>query len=117
MSIADSIEQMIERFGNTVTITMNQEEPKKTKAFIQPLRYKNKMYIDGNFLPGGYIDGGHYLYIGLPQFRLDKSSGDTVITTAQGEPFMVKRAELYAFTDTPVYVWAILTPYEKEWQL
>lgn len=114
MSIADSVHNLINRYGSRLEIS-NGKDITAVRAFIQPLRYKNKMYIDGSFLPGGYIDGGHYLYIGSPEIRFDKGFEDVVITTADNESFIVKRAELYTLSDVPIYIWAILTPYAKEW--
>lgn len=36
------------------------------RAFISPLRYKNKMYLYGVNTEIGYNSQGHYLYIGHP---------------------------------------------------
>lgn len=116
MSIAFSIYDIINRYGNEVAVSDGALDLGTTKAFIQPLRYKNKMYIDGNFLPGGYNNGKHYLYIGLPEIRIDREFENIVITTEQDKEYIVKQAELYSFAHTPVYIWAILTPYSKEWE-
>ena len=44
----------------------------QVSAWIQPLRYKNKMYLSGTYLPDGYLDGGHFLYLGPAEARLDQ---------------------------------------------
>jgi len=110
MSITKRIAELITRFGNDFTVRSGDDEI-KTKAFIQPLRYKNKMYTDGEFLPQGYYDGGHYLFIGRPESRLgDTLAEDAELTDARGKGYIVKRAEMYTFCDEPIYVWAIVTP-------
>lgn len=82
-------------------------EVKNAKAFIQPLRYKNKMYIGNNYIPIGGIDGGHYLYIGSPDLRFDKEA-DTVIINTADDSYYIKRAEPYIVDNEVVYIWAIL---------
>lgn len=115
MSIADSVYDIINSYGNEVAVSDGVLDLGRTKAFIQPLRYKNRMYLDGKFLEGGYNSGRHYLYIGLPEIRIDKDFEGVVITTEKNQEYIVKQAELYSFGDAPVYIWAILTPYSKEW--
>lgn len=116
MSIANSVYDIINRYGNEVAVFDGTLDLGRTKAFIQPLRYKNKMYLDGNFLAGGYSSGRHYLYIGLPEIRLDRDFENIVITAENDKEYIVKQAEIYTFADTPVYIWAILTPYSREWE-
>ena len=42
------------------------------KGFIQPLRYKNKMYLYGVNTEIGYNSQGYYLYIGPPEHDLTR---------------------------------------------
>ncbi len=104
--------KILEQYGSDITYkSMNTNgeytQSNTSKAFIQPLRYKNKMYIGSNQIPIGEIDGGHYLYIGSPDLRFDKQS-DTVIIGYDGEDYYIKRAEPYIFRNEPIYVWAVI---------
>ncbi|MGN0551077.1 MAG: hypothetical protein ACI4I4_04450 [Acutalibacteraceae bacterium] len=103
----------IKRFAGSVTLKCG-DVTYITKAFIQPLRYKNKMYVDGQYLPQGYFDGGHFLYIGMPVPELRMPYEDIVIRSeSSGECYTVKRAEEYILNDEKLYVWAIITPCAK----
>ena len=110
--ISTTIAQLFENHGTNITVTKGVDE-KTVKAFIQPLRYKNKMYVDGNFLPAGYINGGHFLYIGPPTVSLNKNPHAYTLKT-NDEEFVVKRAEKYTYRNSDIYIWAILTPLVKE---
>lgn len=102
--------QNIEKFGSTVTLKINDKEY-VTKAFIQPLRYKNKMYVDGYYLPQGYINGSHFLYIGKAEPKFTQPLEDVTITLNKtGEKYTVKRAETYRLKDVDLYMWAVITP-------
>lgn len=104
MGIMNSVSAMIDRYGNSVTV-QNGGISLSTRAFIEPLRYKNKIYIGGRYHPLGEYNNEKYLYIGKPSVAL--SEDETVIECA-GERYIVKRAELYRVTDEPLYAWAIM---------
>ena len=104
MGMLNSVTAMIDRYGNSVTVK-NGGINVKTRAFVEPLRYKNKIYIGGRYHPLGGYDNEKYLYIGKPSIALGEEA--TVVECA-GESYVVKRAELYRVSDTPVYARAIL---------
>ena len=61
--------KVLKRYGSDISYRLLDKngtytEAVSTKAFIQPLRYKNKMYIGNSYLQPGELDGGHYLYMG-----------------------------------------------------
>ncbi len=106
-------EKNIDLYGSRVTLRINDNEY-KTSAFIQPLRYKNKMYVDGYFLPQGYVDGGHFLYIGKVTPKFTNPLEDNLITLDKTkEEYIVKRVETFRVCDEDVYIWAIITPKTK----
>lgn len=113
MSIAESVTNMIKRYGNEVTVT-TQTEQEKTFGFVQPLRYKSKMYLDGTWADPGYCDGSHYIYIGLPCVLLLNKENTAVITCNSKKYVAGSTNELYMVKDTPLYLWSVLTPYKEE---
>lgn len=114
---SQKVARLLEHWGQKVQVVTADEAGnalvKEGKAFIQPLRYKNKMYLGGNYLPPGYADGGHYLYIGGPKQRIDLAPFDTVVRTA-AESYAVKKAEKVCLKDEVLYVWAVLQRYTEE---
>ena len=107
------IQRLIARYGRTVTLEDSAGEKETAKAMIQPLRYKNKMYLEGSFLPPGYLDGGHYLYLGEASLRLDLRARDTVIKTDE-ESYLLKSGEKVCIGDEVLYIWAVLQPYVED---
>lgn len=107
MSIINSIAETINRYGNSVKI-INKSKAVESKAFIQPLRYKNRVYIGGQYHRLGMRNTEKYLYIGLAENLLENNI--SVIEMGNNK-YIVRRCETYYLKDCPIYVWAILLPY------
>ena len=106
MSIFSSAKGIIERYGLEITVERNGVK-KKTKAFIQPLRYNSKYYGFGEHHRVGFLRTERYLYIGHPDTQL--ISGESVIESGACK-YIVKRAEIYRVQGRCVYMWALITP-------
>lgn len=110
MSILNCVSGEIGRYGSRVTITQSGATV-DTRAFLEPLRYRNKIYIGGEYHQLGSLRREKYLYVGKPAHRLIEN--ESVIET-QGSQYIVKRCETYFVKDTPIYEWAILVPYGEK---
>ncbi len=112
--INDCVEASIKKYGQSVTI-INSDTGNQvgTRAFIQPLRYKDETYMGGKFKNIGQIKGAKYLYIGNKDVRLDKFPLNTIIKSHEDQ-FVLKRAEKVYFNDKLFYIWAILQPLIRE---
>ncbi len=107
MSILSSVVETIKRYGCNIRI-INGDDSIGTKAFVEPLRYKNRVYVGGQYHHLGYKRTEKYLYIGPPEFSLDENSS---VIEMHNNKYIVKRCEIYYVKDLPIYVWAILQPY------
>lgn len=107
MSIFGSIKDTIKRYGNNITIVEG-DKKNKTKAFVEPLRYKNRVYVGGKYRLLGLDRDEKYLYIGYAENSLKEQCS---VIEMQDCKYIVKRCETYYVKDYPIYVWAILTPY------
>lgn len=76
-------------------------------AIIHPLRYKNKMYLQGAYTDIGYVDPGFYLYIGPGDCPLDTLSRDATLTMGE-RSFVIDRAERVYYRGKSLYCWAVL---------
>ena len=76
-------------------------------GFIQPLRYKNKMYLNGVNTVIGFNSQGHYLYIGPPDHDISQLGKEQWIE-ADSKKFTVDRSEKVYFNNRVVYIWAII---------
>lgn len=101
------VSRMLRRFGEKVTVKENARLT-EVYAVIQPMLYKNKMYIDGKALPAGYFDGGHYLMIASADIGITDYRNTTV--TSKNVSYRIKRAEVIYSGDTELFVWLVLTP-------
>lgn len=104
------IRAMLRRFGERVVISQ-QDIVQKTDAVIQPLLYKNKMYLGGVATPYGIRDDGHYLMISSVADKI--TDWGKVIISAHSGKFTVKRAEVISCKGLDLYVWAVITPYKE----
>ncbi len=100
---------MIDKYGNSVVIHSGDNNV-NTRAFVEPLRYKNKIYIGGRKHALGMYSSEKYLYIGKPDDRLVE---DTSVVECGEDKYIVKRQEIYRVCGEPVYVWAVLTRYRE----
>ncbi|MBQ4129716.1 MAG: hypothetical protein IJD68_08125 [Ruminococcus sp.] len=111
MSIFASVKNMINTYGNRVKI----EKGAKvyfTKAFIQPLHYKNSRYFNDSITTGGFSEKRYYLYIGTPQLRFDIR--ENAVLTSNGKKYVVHNSDTYEFNNSALYVWAVLKPYYEQ---
>lgn len=104
-----NINDVINKFGSTVYlshpggwISINYN------AFIQPLRYKNKLYVTGDFTPIGRNTQDLYLYIGPKNHDITKSSDTYRIHDSFDNTYIIDRAEKIIFKDEVMYIWAII---------
>ncbi len=76
-------------------------------AFLQPLRYKNKMYLEGTYTPIGRDSTGLYLYIGPAAHRLN-ALPETARLLRGDRRYVIQRAEEVFLSDRPFYCWAVV---------
>ena len=104
---ADYLTGILSRYGNTVSITRG-GRTEVTRAFVQPLRRRHRLYINDKVIPAGYYDNAYRLYIGDRSHRF--SYGDGAVITCKGEEYTVVTAEEFVVGNEIAYVWAILRP-------
>lgn len=102
------------KWGREVSLNINETESTPLfKAFLQPLRYKNKMYLQGVYTDAGLSAQGYYLYIGPsePDLHSAKENG---FLTADGKKYQIDRAEYVCRGNEVWYIWAVLRSYEGD---
>lgn len=104
-----SIEKMLTKYGNTVRITGNDGwSTPLFNAFIQPLRYKTKLYMTGERTPIGINRNSVYLYIGPPKYDLSKLDNTYRIHDGENNTYLIDRAEKITVKNNTVYIWAVV---------
>jgi len=80
------------------------------KAFIQPLRYKNKIYLRGKFTEIGKNREDYYLYIGPPDIDISAVDGESKTLCDGSTSYLIYRIEEHKIKNERVYYWAIIRP-------
>ena len=109
---AEVIFNMIKKYGRLCNVILP-DSPKRIKVYgiVNPLLYKNKMYLNDAYLADGYCDKGNYLYIGDPKVSFDNYPVGTFLRCGNGEfidEYTIMKTEQYYIGNTAVYTWAVL---------
>ena len=108
------ITQFINRYGRSAKLTQNDGwESTPFHCFLQPLRYKNKMYLYGVNTRIGYNAQGYYLYIGPPEHDLTALTEDAQLHVGS-ERYRIDRAEKVYCGEKLYYVWAVVRTIVEE---
>lgn len=103
------LDSLFKKFGRE--ISLKQDDGWSSEifyGFIQPLRYKNKMYLDGVYTVIGFDNQGKYLYIGPAKHDLTNLNTTTGYVFCDGVKYTVDRAEKVYYGKDPMYIWAII---------
>ena len=108
-TIGDGLKKLINKVGNTISV---RGTDKSWKALIQPLRYRNKLYVEETAEPPGMINRRAYLYIGAPEDDLSVYPRGTLFL-CNGELLTLTHFELTRLGDDSLYVWAVFSYYAQ----
>lgn len=105
-------EKLFERYGKSAVYTVigQQRQITEFKAFVQPLRYKNKLYLRGKYTEIGKNKEDYYLYIGPPQIDVSAVDGIFTLLEIDGTGYLVYRTEKHSIGEKDIYIWAIIRP-------
>lgn len=104
-----NIDKMLNAYGNSVFLS-GQDGWKSPlfKAFLQPLRYKNKLYQQGSYTPLGINKNNVYLYIGPACHDLTKLDNTYRIHDKDNKKYTIDRAEKIIVNNSVIYIWAVI---------
>ena len=78
------------------------------KAFLQPLRYKNKMYLSGTLTEIGYDTLRKFVLICPVEIDITTVDGIETLLKFGEDDYCVDHCEKVFFKDRPLYYWAIV---------
>lgn len=108
MRKSDSLESLLKRYGRSVYITSEKLNSEIYNALVQPLRYKNKMYVAGTNTEIGLAEENYYLYIGPGNKDLRKMGASVMLHTADGKSYEVQKSEKIYNGESVFYIWAVI---------
>lgn len=99
---------LIYRYGQKITVEIPNENPKTSRAFIQPLRsdYQSALYED--YQTDAMNE--QYLYIGIPNVKLVNAPSGTLIKTDL-DTYTIKKIENVIVSGKVIYERAVLEKY------
>lgn len=112
MDFQKEVLTLLEAIGEKAEVTVG-ENSWQINAIIQPMRYKNKLYIEQERTELGFRDTECFLYLGPAEPDFAGLESDTVIT-AGGKNYNVSRADRISLKGVTQYIWAVLTPRIKD---
>lgn len=103
-----NIEKIMRKYGRKITaVNESGTVIKSLKCFVQPLRYKNKMYLEGTPTDIGVNDTGYYLLLAPPELSLD-ALGEMGCLSDGEKKFGVDRWEKIFMGESVWFIWAVL---------
>lgn len=98
------------KYGRTCFLTVKGEEwnSPRFNAHLQPIRYKTKLYLEGDFTEIGNNSNSIYLYLGPAEHDLTLLGEDGRIVDSSGNFYKIDRAEKVYFKDSCIYIWAVV---------
>lgn len=103
------LDKVFGRFGREISLKTDDGWSSEIfHGFIQPLRYKNKMYLDGVYTVIGFDNQGKYLYIGPANHDLTCFDTTTGHILCDEVKYTIDRAEKVYCGKDPLYIWAII---------
>lgn len=100
----ERLRRLMDRYGRYVTLCGTSCS---YRCFLQPMRYKNKMFLDSQYTELGVVDESCFLYIGPAQVPLAESVYP-VLYDDRGQHYVCVKTETVYFGKDPLYQWAIL---------
>lgn len=100
-----NISGFLSRYGRQATITLADGGSKTVCAVIMPLRYKNRLYEEGEYTPAGHVDGGHARF--FSQY-IGETLAPGCAVTASGQRYTVKTWETLYLGEQPAFIQAVL---------
>ncbi len=107
-----SVDKLFDTVGEKVKVSIDGEIT-ETKALIQPMRYKNKMYLEAERTELGFKDSECFLYLGPAELDFAGREASTVIEGVD-RCYNVSRADRIALGGITQYIWAVLMPKYKD---
>ena len=79
----------------------------ESRCLIQPLRYKNKLYLEGIPTDIGTNEAGCYLFLAPPEFDLGSAGRNGYVSDGEND-YHIDRYEKIYLKNKVYFIWAII---------
>lgn len=112
MEFRSKVNTFLQTLGEAVTLSVDGTEY-AVHALVQPMRYKNKLYLEQERTELGFKDSECFLYLGPSNPDIAGMERKTIVKTVD-RCYNVSRADRISLKGKTQYIWAILTPRIKD---
>ena len=103
-----NIKKVFSRYGRKVSaVDKNGNTVCSASCFVQPLRYKNKMYLEGTPTEIGLNESGYYLFLAPEGYDMESVSDNGYLSDGNNE-YHVDRYEKIYLGEKVYFIWAII---------
>lgn len=106
-----TVKKLIDKYGCDLSLS---DGSFSWRAFVEPLRYKNKLYVEESSLPEGMINRTAFRYIGPPDVDLNSIAPRGTVIKMGNIKVTVSHSEEVSFDNNTVYIYAVLNFYNRE---
>ncbi|MCM1365267.1 MAG: hypothetical protein NC122_09040 [Faecalibacterium sp.] len=106
-SVEKSVQKIFDKHGIDMSFICGMETT-DFKAFLQPLRYKNKIYIDGNITELRYENTRRFLLISPVDVDISGADGHESYLSDGIHEYSINHSELVCMGKAPAYRWSII---------
>ncbi len=106
----NTVARLIEKHGTTLSLA---DDSFSWRAFVEPLRYKNKLYVEESSVAEGMINRTAYRYIGPPDVILEDIAPRGTLISVMDTLVTVSHSETVFFDSKPIYIYAVLNFYSR----
>lgn len=108
MNIHKSFAYNLQKWGRKITVLDRSDAAVQTKkCFMQALRYKNKMYMEGTPTDIGISNSGYFLLLAPPDFAVNEVENGGCISDGEKKYHIDRWEKIYAGEEV-FYIWAII---------
>lgn len=108
--VKNRIDKVFHRFGSEmVLINLQTNEEISFRGFLQPLRYKNKMYLGAVKTPLGFDNSRKFLLLAPPEIDIKSADGYESAVECDGCRYSCDHREYERVGNNAVYSWSIVT--------
>lgn len=101
--------KILERYGRDMTLlSVTDGSEEVFRAFLQPLRYKNKMYLNRIATELSYTNTRKFLLICAADVAVETADGYVSVIEAGGDRFCIDHSEKVFAKGEAVYSWSIV---------
>lgn len=106
-----NVSECLKEFGRGLNLVDSDGKLiQQEKCILSPLRYKNKMYLEGIPTDIGVNDSGYYLLIAPPSASLEKIGKKGFVCDGK-KKYHIDRMEKIFFGENVLYLWAVVKEY------